>query len=64
MYQSAHSAEHSYLEHVAIVDALDRRDADAAVRLMGEHLQHVEHNLQTLPRVPDLSTVLRPEAGS
>ena len=29
---------------------------------MGEHLQHVEHNLQTLPRVPDLSAVLRPEA--
>ena len=61
MYQSAHSAEHSYLEHVAIVDALERRDARAAERLMGEHLQHVEHNLQTLPRVPDLSTVLRPE---
>ena len=61
MYQSAHSAEHSYLEHVAIVDALERRDARAAVRLMGEHLEHVEHNLQTLPRVPDLSAVLRPE---
>lgn len=61
MYQSAHSAEHSYLEHVAIVDALERRDVRAAVRLMGEHLQHVEHNLQTLPRVPDLSAVLRPE---
>ena len=34
MYQSAHSAEHSYDEHVAIVDALERRDARAAVRLM------------------------------
>ncbi|HEY9064151.1 MAG TPA: GntR family transcriptional regulator, partial [Burkholderiaceae bacterium] len=32
MYQSAHSAEHSYDEHVAIVDALERRDARAAVR--------------------------------
>ena len=61
MYQSAHSAEHSYLEHVAIVDALERRDARAAVRLMGEHLQHVEHHLQTLPHVSDLSAVLRPE---
>ena len=61
MYQSAHSAEHSYAEHVAIVDALERRDARAAVRLMGEHLQHVEHNLQTLPRIPDLEAVLRPE---
>lgn len=61
MYQSAHSAEHSYAEHVAIVDALERRDARAAVQLMGEHLQHVEHNLQTLPRIPDLESVLRPE---
>ena len=34
MYQSSHSAEHSYEEHVAIVDALERRDARAAVRLM------------------------------
>jgi len=61
MYQSAHSAEHSYAEHVAIVDALERRDARAAAQLMGEHLQHVEHNLQTLPRIPDLESVLRPE---
>ena len=62
MFQSAHSAEHSWAEHVAIVDALARRDAAAAERLMGEHLQHVEHNLQTLPRVPDLASVLRPSA--
>ena len=34
MYQSAHSAEHSYEEHVAIVDALEKRDARAAVKLM------------------------------
>ena len=34
MYQSSHSAEHSQDEHVAIVDALERRDARAAVRLM------------------------------
>jgi hypothetical protein len=30
MYQSAHSAEHSQAEHVAIVDAIERRDARAA----------------------------------
>jgi len=62
MYQSAHSAEHSYLEHVAIVDALERRDARAAVRLMGEHLQHVEHHLKLPPHGADLSAVLRPES--
>ena len=37
MYQSSHSAEHSQAEHVAIVDALDKRDARAAVRLMESH---------------------------
>jgi DNA-binding GntR family transcriptional regulator len=52
MYQSAHSAEHSFEEHVAIVDALERRDARAAVRLMQAHLRSVERNLRLDPRVP------------
>lgn len=60
MYQSAHSAEQSCTEHMAIVDALERRDARAAARLMGDHLDHVEFNLKTLPRIPDLGAVLRP----
>lgn len=61
MYQSAHSAEHSYAEHVAIVDALERGDARAAQRLMEAHLRHVEHNLQLQPRVPDLAGALLPK---
>ena len=60
MYQSAHSAEHSYDEHVAIVDALGRRDPKAAVRLMEQHLHNVERNLRLDPRVPDLGSVLLP----
>ncbi|MBE2241251.1 MAG: GntR family transcriptional regulator, partial [Burkholderiaceae bacterium] len=60
MYQSAHSAERSYEEHVAIVEALARGDARAAVRLMEDHLHNVERNLQLDPRVPDLQQVLRP----
>ncbi len=60
MYQSAHSAEHSFAEHVAIVDALEKRDARAAVRLMEEHLQHVERNLRLDPRVHDLEAALAP----
>lgn len=60
MYQSAHSASHSHEEHVAIVDALEKRDARAAARLMEEHLLHVERNLQLDPRVPDLEAALRP----
>jgi len=60
MYQSSHSAEHSFDEHVAIVEALARRDARAAVRLMEEHLHNVERNLQLDPRVPDLAAALMP----
>lgn len=62
MYQSSHSAEHSFAEHVAIVDALARRDARAAVKLMEEHLHNVEHNLRLDPRTPDLSDALKPYA--
>jgi len=61
MYQSAHSAEHSWAEHVAIVDALEKRDARAALRLMEDHLHNVERNLKLDPRVPDLESVLLPQ---
>ena len=60
MVQSAHSAEHSFDEHVAIVDALERRDARAATKLMEDHLHHVERHLHLDPRVRDLGWVLRP----
>lgn len=59
MYQSTHSAEASFEEHVAIVDALERRDARAAVRLTHEHLSSVERNLRLDPRRPDLALVLK-----
>jgi DNA-binding GntR family transcriptional regulator len=61
MYQSSHSAEHSQEEHVAIVDALEKRDARAAVRLLESHLGNVERNLRLSPRVADLATVLQPD---
>jgi DNA-binding GntR family transcriptional regulator len=65
MYQSAHSAGHSYDEHVAIVDALEKRDARAAARLMEEHLLHVERNLRLDPRGrDDLEAALVPYAGA
>ncbi len=60
MYQSSLSAEHSQQEHVQIVDALERRDARAAVRLMEHHLGSVERNLHLDPRTPDLASALRP----
>jgi DNA-binding GntR family transcriptional regulator len=61
MYQSTHSAEASFEEHVAIVNALERRDVRAAVRLTQEHLSSVERNLRLDPRAPDLAAVLRAE---
>ena len=60
MYQSSHSAEHSCEEHVAIVDAIEKRDPRAAVKLMELHLHNVERNLQLDPSVADLESVLLP----
>jgi DNA-binding GntR family transcriptional regulator len=60
MYQSSHSAEASLAEHVAIVDALERGDTRAAVRLTEAHLEHVERNLRLNPRITDLSKALLP----
>lgn len=61
MVQSAHSAEHSHEEHVAIVDALERRDVRSATRLMESHLEHVERNLRLHPRMSDLAAALKPD---
>lgn len=60
MYQSSHSAEHSQQEHVHIVDALERRDARTAVRLMEHHITNVERNLRFNPHTSDLGAALRP----
>ena len=60
MYQSSHSAAESQAEHEAIVDALERRDAKAAVKLLDHHLGNVEANLRLNPRVQDLAEALTP----
>ncbi len=60
MYQSSHSAAHSQQEHMLIVDALAKRDARAAARLMTQHLAAVEHNLHLNPHGADLGAALRP----
>jgi DNA-binding GntR family transcriptional regulator len=59
MYQSSHSAEHSQDEHVRIVDALERRDARTAARLMAQHIASVERNLRFDPQTPDLAAALQ-----
>jgi DNA-binding GntR family transcriptional regulator len=45
MYQRAGAARHSQEEHVELVKALAAKDEERAVRLMTEHLQHVEDSL-------------------
>lgn len=45
LYQSTRAASCSSDEHDALLDAVRRRDAIAAVRLMEQHLTHVEHDL-------------------
>lgn len=58
MHQSSHSAEESHSEHVAIVEAFERRDVKAAVRLVGKHLVNVQHNLNLDPQRVDLADIL------
>jgi len=60
MYQSTNAAEHSNEEHAEIVHSLAARDEDKAVRLMNEHLQHVEEGLTFDRKLPtnDISMAL------
>jgi DNA-binding GntR family transcriptional regulator len=52
MYQRAGAARHSQEEHVEIVRAIAARDEERAVRLMTEHLMHVEESLAFGRQVP------------
>ncbi|TNF60486.1 MAG: GntR family transcriptional regulator [Burkholderiales bacterium] len=60
MYQSTNAAVHSNEEHADIVRALAARDEELAVRLMNEHLQHVEQGLTFDRKLPtsDISMAL------
>ena len=42
MYQSDQEAAHSQEEHIAIVNAIYTRDEALALRLLDEHLRHVQ----------------------
>ena len=52
MYQRAGAARHSQEEHVELVRAMAARDEERAVRLMTEHLEHVEQSLAFDRHVP------------
>jgi DNA-binding GntR family transcriptional regulator len=52
MYQSTNAAEHSAEEHAEILKAIAAKDEDLAVKLMDEHLRHVEEGLALDRKVP------------
>lgn len=52
MYQRDGAARHSQEEHVEIVKAMAARDEERAVRLMEEHLLHVEESLAFNRKLP------------
>ena len=60
MYQTTNAAQHSVDEHAEIIKAIAARDEEAAVRLMDEHLRHVEENLALDRKLPssDIATAL------
>ena len=60
MYPASYLAERAHDEHVRIVDALEKRDAGTAARLMKIHIEGIERGLSLEGRTPDLSTALRP----
>ena len=52
MYQSTTAAAHSSEEHADIIKAVVAKDEALAVRLMTEHLQHVEAGMQFDRQLP------------
>lgn len=46
VHQTGQSAKQSHHEHVQLVQALERGDAKAAVRLMSNHLDHIRDSLE------------------
>ena len=58
MYQTTNAAEHSAEEHAEILKAIAAKDEEAAVRLMDEHLRHVEENLALDRKLPSSDIAL------
>lgn len=52
-------------EHAAIIDALEQGNVKKAVKVMNQHLLHIESKIQHKPetRQADLATLLRPQSG-
>jgi DNA-binding GntR family transcriptional regulator len=50
MYQSADDAQASNAEHAALLKAIEAKDAELAIGLLGQHLDTVERQLTEQPR--------------
>jgi DNA-binding GntR family transcriptional regulator len=53
-------------EHEAIIDAIEKRDSKTAIKVMHQHLLHIESKIQHKPEKPkaDLATLLRRSAAT
>ena len=51
-------------EHAAIIDAIEQRNVRKAVKIMNQHLLHIESKIRDKPEAPraDLATLLRPRS--
>jgi DNA-binding GntR family transcriptional regulator len=51
-------------EHAAIIDAIEQRNVKNAIKIMNQHLMHIESKIRDKPKAPqaDLETLLRPAA--
>ncbi len=58
MYQSSNAAEHSAEEHAEILKAIIAKDEKLAIKLMDEHVRHVEAGLALARTVPSTDTAM------
>ncbi|MGH8352001.1 MAG: GntR family transcriptional regulator [Pseudomonas sp.] len=45
LYEISSRSQHSYLEHIEVIDAIEARDQEKAVELMMRHMDHVDDKL-------------------
>jgi DNA-binding GntR family transcriptional regulator len=67
LYARPHSADCAISEHIEIVDALEKGDAEAATQIMHRHLEAVANRAliaPTGPQVPSLMDMLAPYVDS
>lgn len=65
LYARPHSSDCAISEHIEIVDALEKGDAEAAIRIMDHHLEGVANRALIAPtttQVPNLMDMLAPYA--